>query len=442
MHATLINMTTFDASPLAPSLLQAIQEMGYQKPTAIQTAAIHPILQGHDLIATAPTGTGKTAAFSLPLLHQLITDWQRPRELRTRALILSPTRELALQLHQTIEQLTAHIDLTPCLIHGGVPSAEQIRTLRPGTDLLIATPGRLIDLLHQKAIKLDETHHIVVDEADRMLDLGFAPDIRTLFEPLPTKRQALFFSATMPPEAQKLAQDILQKPITLQLETDDPFTTSIHHTLYYVEKNNKFALLEWVLNQHPQERTLIFCRTRRGADRLTDRMDRAGLSVAVLHGEKSQHLREERLEQFRNAEVPILISTDLAARGIHVDHISRVINFDLPSEAETFVHRIGRTARAGATGQAIHFCDPTEKKYLIDIEQSLSTELPISTEQPYHSEQIKHFKGSAQTGHRPDKKKSNTSKLTIPRWQLSSKQTQQLHAQKPKTAKRTNPKKK
>jgi ATP-dependent RNA helicase RhlE len=171
-------------------------------------------------------------------------------------------------------------------------------------------------------------------------------------------------------------------------------------------------------------------------------MDQAGLTVAVLHGEKSQHLREKRLEQFRNAEVPILISTDLAARGIHVDHISRVINFDLPSEAETFVHRIGRTARAGATGHAIHFCDSTEKKYLIDIEQTLSTELPISTEQPYHSEQIKHFKGSVQTGHRPDKKKSNTKKSTIPRWQLSTKQTQQLHAQKPKITNRTNPKKK
>ncbi|HBO88144.1 MAG TPA: DEAD/DEAH box helicase [Verrucomicrobia bacterium] len=442
MHARFMIMTPFDEFPLVPALLQAIQEMGYQNPTAIQTAAIHTILQGHDLIATAPTGTGKTAAFSLPLLHQLITDWQRPRELRTRALILSPTRELALQLHQTIQQLTIHIDLIPCLIHGGVPATAQIQTLRSGTDLLIATPGRLIDLLHQKAIKLDETHHIVVDEADRMLDLGFAPDIRTLFEQLPAKRQALFISATMPPEAQKLAQDILQKPITLQLKTDDPFTGSIHHTLYYVEKNNKFALLEWVLNQHPQERTLIFCRTRRGADRLTERMKQAGLSVDVLHGEKSQHLREERLEQFRNADVPILISTDLAARGIHVDHISRVINFDLPSEAETFVHRIGRTARAGATGQAIHFCDPTERKYLIDIEKSLSTELPISTKQPFHSEQIKHFKGSAQTGHRPEKKRSSNNKKTIPRWQLSSKQTQKLHAQKPKTTKRTNPKKK
>ena len=442
MHAKFIYMTSFDASPLIPALLQAIREMGYQKPTAIQTATIHPILQGHDLIATAPTGTGKTAAFALPLLHQLITDWKRPRELRTRALILSPTRELAMQLHQTIQQLTTHIDLITCLVHGGVSATVQIQSLRPGTDLLIATPGRLIDLLHQKSIKLDETHHIVVDEADRMLDLGFAPDIRTLFKQLPAKRQALFFSATMPPEAQKLAQDILQKPITLRLETDDPFTGSIHHTLYYVEKNNKFALLEWLLNQHPEERTLIFCRTRRGADRLTERMNQAGLSVAVLHGEKSQHLREERLEQFRDASVPILISTDLAARGIHVDHISRVINFDLPSEAETFVHRIGRTARAGATGQAIHFCDPTEKKYLIDIEQSLSTEFPISTEQPFHSEQIKHYKGSPKTGHRPENKKSNTGKHTIPRWKLSSKQTQQLHAQKPKTTKRTNPKKK
>lgn len=430
-------MDSFQTSQIAPPLLQAIDQLGYQQPTPIQSAALPPILNGHDLIATAPTGTGKTIAFALPLLHQLITHWQRPRELRTRALILSPTRELAHQLHQTIQHLTPHVDLITTLIHGGVPPAQQIETLRPGTDILIATPGRLLDLLNQKALKLDETHHIVVDEADRMLDLGFAPNIRTLFKQLPPQRQALLFSATMPPEAHKLAHDILQKPTTLQLEPNTPFTAPIQHTLYYVEKNNKFALLEWLLTQTPPQRTLIFCRTRRGADRLTERMQQAHLPAAVLHGEKSQALRHQRLEQFRTAQTPILIATDLAARGIHIDDIHCVINFDLPNEAETFIHRTGRTARAGATGHAIHFCDPTEKKYLLHIQHTLATELPLSTQQPYHSEQIRHFTGA--TAPATTKKKAPPSSN---RWKLTSNQTQQLHRQKRTTNSRKNPKKK
>jgi len=432
-------MDNFSTFQIATPLLHAIEQLGYQQPTPIQSAALHPILTGHDLIATAPTGTGKTIAFALPLLHQLITHWQRPRELRTRALILSPTRELAHQLHQTIEQLTQNVELVTTLIHGGVPPTQQIETLRPGTDVLIATPGRLLDLLNQKALKLDETHHIVVDEADRMLDLGFAPNIRTLFKQLPSQRQALLFTATMPPEAQKLAHDILQKPTTLQLDPETSFTAPIQHILYYVEKNNKFALLEWLLTQTTPQRTLIFCRTRRGADRLTERMQQANLPAAVLHGEKSQALRQQRLEQFRTAQTPILSATDLAARGIHVDDIHCVINFDLPAEAETFIHRTGRTARAGATGHAIHFCDPTEKKYLLHIQHTLATELPLSTEQPYHSEQIRHF-----TGATPQSKPSTKKKASTPKnhWKLTSNQTQQLHTHNRKSTTRKNPKQK
>ena len=419
-------MNNFSEAPLAKELLKNIEMIGYTEPTAVQSNVILPILHGHDLIVTAPTGTGKTAAFAIPLIQNLINNWNRPRELRVNALILSPTRELANQLYKSINDLTSEINLKSYVIHGGISSEEQVQVARFGIDILIATPGRLIDLMKQKFVKLDETSYIVVDESDRMLDLGFAPDIRRIFDNIPNKRQTLFFSATMPSEAKKLAKDILNKPIFIELNKDHLFKKEINHQLFYVEKKNKFALLEWFLNKTKYEKTIIFCRTRQGAERLKT-LNKHGLPVHVLHGNKSQFSRKKILSIFRDEKNSILVSTDLASRGIHVDGIMKVINFDLPSEKETFLHRIGRTGRAGRSGDAIHFCDATEIRYLIDIEKYLSFDFQINTDHPYHSNQIKDLKATGSLRQNDVSNKRNSNKHKTLKWKLSPTQTKKLH---------------
>ncbi len=420
-------MNHFSDIPLAKELLKNIEKIGYAEPTAVQSNAIMPILHGHDLIVTAPTGTGKTAAFAIPLIQHLINNWNQPRELRVHALILSPTRELANQLYKSVNDLISEINLKTYIIHGGISSEEQVQAARLGIDILIATPGRLIDLMKQKFIKLDETDYIVVDESDRMLDLGFEPNIRRIFNDIPNKRQALFFSATMPSEAKKLAKDILNKPKFIELHQDHLFKKEINHQLFFVEKKNKFALLEWYLNKTKYKKTIIFCRTRRGAERLTSGLNKNGFPVHVLHGNKSQFSRKTILNTFRDEKNSILISTDLASRGIHVDRIMKVINFDLPSEKETFLHRIGRTGRAGYSGDAIHFCDATEKRYLIDIEEYLSFNFQINTDHPYHSDQIKDLKATSISKHNDNNNKRHFNKHKSHQWKLSPTQTKKLH---------------
>ena len=281
--------------------------------------------------------------------------------------------------------------------------------------------------MKQKFIKLDETDYIVVDESDRMLDLGFEPNIRRIFNDIPNKRQALFFSATMPSEAKKLAKDILNKPKFIELHQDHLFKKEINHQLFFVEKKNKFALLEWYLNKTKYEKTIIFCRTRRGAERLTSGLNKSGFPVHVLHGNKSQFSRKTILNTFRDEKNSILISTDLASRGIHVDRIMKVINFDLPSEKETFLHRIGRTGRAGYSGDAIHFCDSTEKRYLIDIEEYLSFDFQINTEHPYHSDQIKALKATSISKQNDINNRRHFNKHKSHQWKLSPTQTKKLH---------------
>ena len=299
-------MNHFSDIPLAKQLLKNIEKIGYTEPTAVQSNAILPILHGHDLIVTAPTGTGKTAAFAIPLIQHLINNWNRPRELRVHALILSPTRELANQLYKSVNDLISEINLKTCIIHGGISSEEQVQAARLGIDILIATPGRLIDLVKQKFIKLDETDYIIVDESDRMLDLGFEPNIRRIFDDIPNKRQALFFSATMPSEAKKLAKDILNKPKFIELHQDHLFKKEINHQLFFVEKKNKFALLEWYLNKTKYDKTIIFCRTRRGAERLTSGLNNNGFPVHVLHGNKSQFLVKRYLILLEMRKTPFL----------------------------------------------------------------------------------------------------------------------------------------
>ena len=434
----------FSELHLEESILRAVSEIGFKQPTPIQIQAIPAIQTGRDIIGCARTGTGKTAACALPLIHKLIESWTAPREIRCRALILSPTRELAIQLYKNIQAFAVHTKLSFLLVHGGASYENQILALREGVDILVATPGRLLDLYDRKALRLDQVEVFVVDEADRMLDMGFAPDIRKIAPLLPSTRQALFFSATMPKEALQLATSILHKPMKVSSDPLSAAAENITKTLYYVEKNNKFALLEWILKHLDYTRVLVFCRTRRGADRLTEHMQKAGLPVNGLHGEKAQHKRVEILECFRLGETPILIATDLAARGIDIENISHIINFDLPGDAETYVHRIGRTARAGAFGNALSFCDPTEKNYLREILLHLGEEMEVIEDHPFHSEQIKNYSGSSKPKHTPDKKKHVSKIREQTTWRLSPGQSSKLHSESdgPKKNARRNPKKK
>ncbi len=433
----------FSDLQLSESILRAIDDAGFREPTPIQAAAIPAVMTGRDMIGCARTGTGKTAAFALPLIHKLVESWTAPREIRCRSLILSPTRELAIQLNKNIQAFAAHTDLSTLLVHGGTGYEDQILALREGVDILVATPGRLLDLYDRKALRLDQVEVFVVDEADRMLDMGFAPDIRTISGLLPQTRQALFFSATMPKEALQLANSILHKPMQVSSDPLSAAAENITQSLYYVEKNNKFSLLEWILKRLDYDRVLVFCRTRRGAERLSERMQKAGLPVEALHADKAQLHRQEILEAFRSGETPVLIATDLAARGIDIENISHIINFDLPGEPETYVHRIGRTARAGASGTALSFCDPTEKNYLRDIHLHLGEELEIVEEHPYHSEQIKHYSGSVKPKHTPDKKKHVSKIREQTTWRLTPGQRSKLHTPAgPKKNARRNPKKK
>lgn len=434
----------FNDLALSDPILRAIEEMGFTEPTPIQAEAIPAILSGRDVLGCARTGTGKTAAFVLPLIQTLENSWTAAREIRVRSLILSPTRELAIQLHENITTFAQHTELTTALVHGGVGFDGQIETIRPGIDILVATPGRMLDLIDRKALRLDQIEVFVVDEADRMLDMGFAPDIRKVAKMLPQSRQALFFSATMPQEALKLAGSFLRKPKHISVDPVSAAAENIAKTLYYVEKNDKFALLEWALKQLDYERVLVFCRTRRGADLLTERMQKAELPVAVLHGDKTQMHRQKILEEFRAGETPVLIATDLAARGIDIDNISHIINFDLPNEAETFVHRIGRTARAGASGSALSFCDPTEKNYLRDILTHLGEEPDVVEEHPFHSEQTMNYSGRVQTKHSPERLAVKHGKGKEKTWRLAPSERNKVHAKSdgPKKNARRNPNKK
>jgi len=425
-------------------ILRAISDCGFETPTPIQAEAIPAIQTGRDIIGCARTGTGKTAAFALPLIQRLEDTWTAAREIRVRSLILSPTRELAIQLVENIRKFAVHTELTTLLVHGGTEYENQILTLREGVDILIATPGRMLDLIERKALKLDQVEVFVVDEADRMLDMGFAPDIRKIAPMIPQTRQALFFSATMPPEALSLATGILQKPTHISADPVSAAAENITKQLYYVEKNNKNILLSWILNKLEYERILIFCRTRRGADRLTASMKKQNFPVDVLHGEKEQSHRQELLKAFKSGATPVLIATDLAARGIDIENISHIINFDLPNETETFVHRIGRTARAGASGIAISFCDPTEKGYLRDIQAHLNEDLELIEDHPFHSEQVKNYSGNVQSKHTPDKQKHVSKIREQTTWRLTPGQQSKLHAKSsgPRKNVRRNPKKK
>jgi ATP-dependent RNA helicase RhlE len=378
----------FTDLPLITPIQQAIKDTGYETPTPIQQQAIPPILEGHDILGIAQTGTGKTAAFCLPILNILHRDQKRREPKSPRVLILTPTRELAIQIHKSLLTYGKHLKQRYAVIFGGVGQGNQVRDLAQGVDVLVATPGRLLDLINQKYLKLDKVEIFVLDEADRMLDMGFLPDIQRVIPLLPAWRHNLFFSATMPHEIQGLANSILRNP--KKVEVTPPATTvkRIHQTVMFVDKKEKMNLLVHLLKNKNLDKVLVFVEMKHFANRVVDKLAANGIHAAAIHGNKSQGARQRALEDFTHGRIKVLVATDIASRGIDIEGISHVINFELPHIPENYVHRIGRTARAGAEGDAISFCNAEEKSYLFAIEKATRHQIEVVTDQPYHSEEI------------------------------------------------------
>lgn len=379
-------MTKFTDFGLNASLLRAIGEAGYENTTPIQKQAIPAVLDGKDMIAIAQTGTGKTAAFSLPIIHRLLAGEGRRTPRGARALILAPTRELAIQIGENISSYIKHLHLKTTLVYGGASANQQIKSMASGVDILIATPGRLLDLMTQKHIVLDTAEYLVLDEADRMLDMGFIRDIQKIIARLPASRQTLLFSATMPASVEKLANSILRNPVRIEVTPAATTAEKVTQHVLMVAKEQKRALLAHVLKDESLRRVLIFTRTKHGANKVARQLNDLGVHSDVIHGNKSQNARQKALSNFRAGEIRALVATDIAARGIDVDDITHVINFELPNEPESYVHRIGRTARAGARGASLSFCDHEERAYLRDIEKSIRQPVPVFTDHPFHVE--------------------------------------------------------
>ena len=377
----------FEELNLIEPLLRAVHAEGYTEPTPIQVQAIPHVLAGKDIIGCAQTGTGKTAAFALPILQRLVAQ-QRSNERRvTKVLVLSPTRELASQISDSFAAYGKNTGLKSMVIFGGVGQQPQTDGWRRGVDILVATPGRLLDLMQQRIIRLDTIEVFVLDEADRMLDMGFIHDVRKIIAVLPKKRQTLLFSATMPQDIQDLADSILINPVRVEVTPQATTVDKVDQSVFFVNKQDKRALLEHLLTDRERaiKRVLVFTRTKHGANKLAEQLERANIQAEAIHGNKSQTARERALANFKSGRTRVLVATDIAARGIDVDDVTHVINYDLPNEPESYVHRIGRTARAGASGTAYSFCDAEEREYLRDIEKLIRMRVPVVTEHPYAS---------------------------------------------------------
>ncbi len=372
-----ITLTSFNELGLAAPLLRALATEGYETPTPIQAQAIPHVLAGRDLQGIAQTGTGKTAAFALPILHRLTED-KRPRQPRScRALVLSPTRELAGQIAESFRAYGRQTGLKTALMFGGVPKGRQAQAMFGGVDVLVATPGRLLDHLNDRAVRLDLTEILVLDEADHMLDLGFIIPIKRIAAQIPAQRQTLFFSATMPKEIAGLAAQMLRNPVHVAVNPVATTAERVEQTVVFVDTARKREVLARLLNRSGGGRVLVFTRTKHGADRVVKHLEADRIRAAAIHGNKSQSQRERALAAFKSGEVPVLVATDIAARGIDVDGVTHVINFDLPNVPESYVHRIGRTARAGNAGVAISLCDASERGCLRDIEKLIRGRLPV-----------------------------------------------------------------
>ncbi len=376
---------SFNNLQLIEPVLKALIHEGYTTPTPIQEQSIPAILEHKDLLGCAQTGTGKTAAFAIPLLQLLHQEQQQTQQNRRniKALILTPTRELAIQIEESFKAYGKYLDLKQLVIFGGVSQFNQVNTLRRGIDILVATPGRLLDLMNQNHISLRDIKFFVLDEADRMLDMGFVHDVKRIIAKLPAKRQTLFFSATMPPEIQQLANVLLTNPVKVAVTPVSSTVEIIQQSLYFVDKQNKNPLLKHILSDDNIKTALVFTRTKHGADKLAKELNRSGITTEAIHGNKSQNARQNALSNFKNRITRVLIATDIAARGIDIDELTHVVNFDLPNVPETYVHRIGRTGRAGASGIAISFCDHEEKEFLRDIQKVISKTIPVVSEHPF-----------------------------------------------------------
>jgi len=374
---------SFTSLGLIEPLLKALQTEGYTTPTPIQTKGIPLVLSGRDLLACAQTGTGKTAAFSLPILQLLHESKEPVHPGQISALILTPTRELAIQIDQSLKAYGRNLPQRSLVIFGGVPDRPQIESLRRRTDILVATPGRLLDLMQQGHVNLSHIKFFVLDEADRMLDMGFIHDVRKVIAKLPTRRHTLFFSATMPPEIVKLSDSILSNPAQIEITPVSSTAEKVEQSIFYVDKNDKKYLLAHLLKNPEITSALVFTRTKHGADRVVRDLSKTGTRAEAIHGNKSQNARQNALNNFKSGKIRVLVATDIAARGIDVDNLSHVINFELPNIPETYVHRIGRTGRAGASGIALSFCDQEEKAYLKDIQKLIRQNVPVVNEHPY-----------------------------------------------------------
>jgi ATP-dependent RNA helicase RhlE len=382
------HLASFSDLGLIEPLQRAVRSESYTTPTPIQAQAIPHLLRGRDLLGCAQTGTGKTAAFALPILQRLASDGQRPVAKSCRALVLTPTRELAAQIEDSFAVYGRYLKLTRAVVFGGVGQSPQVRALARGVDILVATPGRLLDLMGQGFVRLDRLAVFVLDEADRMLDMGFIHDVQRVIRALPGRRQTLLFSATMPAEIAALADSILTNPVKVAVNPVASTVEQVEQRVMFVERTDKRPLLGRMLQDPAIDRALVFTRTKHGANRVAQELARIGVQADAIHSNKSQTARTRALERFRTGAGRVLVATDIAARGIDVDGISHVINYDLPNVPESYVHRIGRTARAGRSGVAISFCDAEERAYLRDIEALIKIRIPVVADHPWHSASV------------------------------------------------------
>jgi ATP-dependent RNA helicase RhlE len=377
-----VNNSNFPELGLAEPIQRALRSRNHVIPTPIQARAIPELLAGRDLLGIAQTGTGKTAAFALPILQQLSRGRENHGRRGPRALILAPTRELAIQIGDEFRAYAKYLELRQTVIFGGVSQKPQVNALARGVDILVATPGRLLDLMGQRRLELGAVAFLVLDEADRMLDMGFVRDVRKIVQALPERRQTLLFSATMPDAIARLSGEILVDPVRVEVTRQATPVEQVGQSLYHVATAGKGALLASILDDPALSRVLVFARTKHRANRVAEQLGRRGHAAEAIHGNKSQGARQRALERFRAGDARILVATDIAARGIDVDGVTHVINYELPNQPESYVHRIGRTARAGAGGEAVSFCDPTERGYLRDIEHLIRRRLTVIGEAP------------------------------------------------------------
>ncbi len=375
---------SFKNLDLIEPILNALNSEGYEHPTPIQKASIPIILSGRDLLGCAQTGTGKTAAFALPIIQQLLADNHvNTNQRKIRALIITPTRELAIQIEESFANYGKNTSLKHAVIFGGVNQNPQVNHLKSGIDILVATPGRLLDLQSQGFIKLNELKIFVLDEADRMLDMGFIHDVKRIIKLIPTKRQTLFFSATMPDSIMSLANSILTNPLRVEVTPAATTAETVKQELFYVDTNLKKDLLIYSLQNSDADSVLVFTRTKHGADKVVKLLSKVNIKAEAIHGNKSQNARQRALQNFKDRTTRVLVATDIAARGIDIDDLGLVINYEIPNISETYVHRIGRTGRAGALGKAISFCDAEERAYIKDIHKLIGIEIPVVEDHPY-----------------------------------------------------------